>query len=208
MEIDNFKSSEEAKAYGWKLFHNGDVARSEPWFRKSNEWEADKSAVIGLILAAFRLHHQDDYKSLLQQNRGKFGGVAVLDVKFGPQHVGRPFVPLARHVAQVHTIKNPRHSKPSRRVDPGDQWDKSASDIVAAAQSGKYDQAYAMLEQRRGARLEPRGLSVVRGWVLFHRGQWEEAKHVFANLDHGEYSPERREGLRVIDLGYTPPHSR
>ncbi len=40
-----------------------------------------------------------------------------------------------------------------------------------------------MLEERKSKGLaEPSGLTIVRGWALYQKGDWEGAKKVFARL--------------------------
>ena len=117
-----------------------------------------------------------------------------------------------RVVAQAHAAKGgpARVAKAGHRpsTGSGDGWDRSADDIIKTYNAGQYDTAMAILEQRRQRHAEPRGLSVIRGWAIYHRGDWEGAKQVFSGLDSGSYSRERQEGLRVIQEAYTPPHVR
>ena len=54
----------------------------------------------------------------------------------------------------------------------GDGWDRSADEIITTYNAGHYDTAMAMLEQRRQKRAEPHGLSVIRGWAMYHKGDW------------------------------------
>ena len=65
----------------------------------------------------------------------------------------------------------------------GGGWDKNADEIAKTLEAGDYNRAYDMLEERRSRGLsEPPGLMVVRGWTLYHRGDWEGAKRTFAGL--------------------------
>ena len=62
-----------------------------------------------------------------------------------------------------------------------------------------------MLEQRRQERRpEPFGLTVVRGWAMFHKGDWEGAKQVFAELAAKGHTTEANEGLDTIQRAYYP----
>ena len=94
--------------------------------------------------------------------------------------------------------------------DTGERgWDQSADAIVKTYQSGSYDQALALLEQRRQQKgSEPGGLSIVRGWAMYNKGDWEGARRVFAEADKKGLSREAQEGTRVIQLGYTNPRFR
>ena len=96
----------------------------------------------------------------------------------------------------------------NRQRPAGEPWDKSADEIVKAYDSGQYDTAVALLEQRRQKRSEPQGLAVIRGWAMYHKGDWEGAKKVFSSLDAGTATRERQEGLRVIEQSYTNPRYR
>ena len=66
-----------------------------------------------------------------------------------------------------------------------------------------------MLDARKASRRsEPTGLSMVRGWTLYHKGDWEGAKQVFSGVQAKGYSRDAQEGLRVIEMGYTNPKFR
>ena len=156
-------------------------------------------------MTSHRLHHDKDYAKWVARFRAAYPQVAQLAATMQPHTAPARIAQVVRHVVQ---LAQTRTAQRRTGVASGGDWDQTATDIVKAAQSGKYDEAMAMLDQRRGKRQEPRGLSVVRGWVLYHRGEWDEAKQVFSNLDNGSYSPERREGLRMIEYSYTSPRFR
>ena len=206
--VEDLKSSDGAQALGWNLFKAGDIAGAEGWFKKSAEWEANESAAVGLIVAAHRLHHAADYAARVAQYRAVYPRVAELET------VMRPRPGAGRATRQVaHAERG--HAKPNVRVASRDAapreaggWDRDADDIIKTYNAGQYDAAVSKLEQRRQTRAEPRGLSVVRGWAMFHKGDWEGAKQVFSGLDKGSYSQERMEGLRVIEQSYTNPRYR
>ena len=62
-----------------------------------------------------------------------------------------------------------------------------------------------MLEQRRQERRpEPSGLTVVRGWAMFHKGDWEGAKQIFADLAAKGHGTEAEEGLNIIHAAEYP----
>ena len=206
--VEDLKSSDGAQALGWNLFKAGDIAGAEGWFKKSADWEANESAAVGLIVAAHRLHHAADYAARVAQYRAVYPRVAELETVMRPRPgAGR----VTRQVAHAER----GHAKPNVRVASRDAapreaggWDRDADDIIKTYNAGQYDVAVSKLEQRRQTRAEPRGLSVVRGWAMFHRGDWEGAKQVFSGLDKGSYSQERMEGLRVIEQSYTNPRYR
>lgn len=194
-EIDATRSVDGAVALGWELFKSNNFAGAEPWFQKSAEWEPNESAAIGLVLTAHRLGHMNDFAARLAEYSVKFPAVAELKVP----------VAVAQRPAKVHVAA--RRPMPKRSTD-GSNWDKSADQIIETFRGGNYQQAVAMLDQRRSTRNEPRGLTVVRGWALYHKGDWDGAERVFSSLDGGRYSDERAVGLRVIESGYTNPRYR
>jgi hypothetical protein len=202
--VDDLKSSDGAQALGWSLFKAGDVAGAEGWFRKSADWQANEPAAIGLIVAAHRLHHAADYAARVSQYRAVYPRVAELEAAMRP----RPVVRQAAHAERGRARPTLRVAGRSAAPRQGGGWDRDADDIVKTYDAGQYDAAVAKLEQRRQTRAEPRGLSVVRGWAMYHRGDWEGARQVFSGLDKGSYSQERMEGLRVIEQSYTNPRYR
>lgn len=210
---DALKSSEGAQALGWNLYRRNDVAGAEGWFRKSAQWSPNESAAVGLVVSARKLHHDGDYASRIAEYRATYPRIAELETLMRSRPASH--APL-RPVAQAHTVTHAMTGRPAKLAKAGhrpssgsgDGWDRSADEIVRVYNAGQYDTAVTMLEQRRQKRAEPHGLSVVRGWAMYHKGDWEGAKQVFSGLDAGQYSRERMEGLRVIQEGYTPPHMR
>lgn len=194
-EIEAVKSAEGAEALGWQLYLNKDLPGAETWFQKSSDWAPSEAAAVGLVLTAHRLHHAQDYASRVTQFRTLFPRVAELEASLkarGPQ------------AGRVHLA-----ARPSTHIARGSgNWDRHDDEIIKTFHSGKYEQAVAMLDQRRSTRSEPRGLTVVRGWALYHKGDWAGAERVFSGLDGGQYSDERAVGLRVIETGYTNPRYR
>ena len=206
---DALKSSDGAQALGWYTYKAGDVAKAEAWFRKSADWQANESAAIGLVVSAHRLRHDRDYVARIEQYRAAYPRIAELESLMRPRAAARP---PARVAVEAHRGSAKRVVVARASAHPaapkGDGWDRSADDIIKVYNAGQYDQAVALLEQRRQKRSEPRGLTVVRGWAMYNKGDWEGAKQVFSGLDAGNYSEERMEGLRVIQQAYTPPHLR
>ena len=206
-EIDAKRSVEEAATYGWQLFHDKNVAAAETWFRKSADWQPNEPAAIGLVLAAHALRHDKDYAARVAEFGKTFPAIAKIAAA-----THGSFVPSRRIKVAVSCRGGGRScvGKPAKRgggAAPG-QWDQGADQIVSAYKNGQYDSAVAMLDQRRAKGAEPRGLSVIRGWAMFQKGDWDGAKQVFTNLDRGAYSREREEGLRVIEMSYTPSRFR
>ena len=203
------KSPDGAQALGWHLYQGNDVAAAEGWFRKSAEWGTNESAAVGLVVSARRLHHDRDYAARVAEYRAAYPRIAELETLMRSRPMAHQPV---RVVAQAHgtTGKPAKVARAGHRptARSGDGWDRSADEIVRTYNAGQYDAAVAMLEQRRQKHAEPHGLSVVRGWAMYHKGDWEGAKQVFSGLDSGQYSRERVEGLRVIQEAYTPPRMR
>ena len=194
-DIEATKSAEGAEALGWQLYLNNDLRGAETWFQKSTDWAPSEAAAVGLVLTAHRLHRAQDYTSRVAQFRTQFPRVAKLEASLkarGPQ-------PWRTRLA----------ARPSPRIaHASDRWDRHDDEIIKTFHSGNYEQAVAMLDQRRSTRSEPRGLSIVRGWALYHKGDWAGAERVFSGLDGGQYSDERATGLKVIEYGYTNPRYR
>ncbi|WP_131113050.1 hypothetical protein [Lichenihabitans psoromatis] len=202
--IDTEASADGAQAYGWSLYKADDLAGADAWFHKSAAWQPSESAAIGLMVTAKRLKHNAEYAALVAQYRTVYSRVADLD----------KLMHGSTNIAMTSTRKQPRlarnnkgtHARVAQSEDGG--WDQSATAIVKTFESGQYDQAVAMLEQRKSqGRSEPRGLSVVRGWAMYHKGDWTGAQQVFADLKNG-MPRESQEGLRVIQQGYTNPRYR
>ena len=62
-----------------------------------------------------------------------------------------------------------------------------------------------MLDARKAAKAEPHGLSVIRGWAQYHRGDWTAAQQTFGALKQSAQSSDADTGLRVIQQGMMPP---
>jgi predicted negative regulator of RcsB-dependent stress response len=89
-----------------------------------------------------------------------------------------------------------------------DAWDKDADEIVNTFQNGGYDKALAMLDARKQTKAEPKGLTMVRGWTLYHRGDWTGARKVFTDAASAGQSTEAQSALRVLDTSETPQRFR
>lgn len=196
--IDAEKSADAAQSFGWSLFKTGDVAGAEGWFKKSMDWQPSEPAAVGLMLVAKRLKHPADYAAVVARYKGTYPRVAELDGVM--QSADRRPVKVARKA---------RRGGVQLAGGGGDAgWDQSATDIVHTFESGQTDQALAMMDARRGRHAEPRGLSVVRGWALFKKGDWDQAKAVFDDVGRRGMTDEAQRGLKQIELGYTNPRFR
>jgi len=199
--IDLAKSSEGAQLYAWHLYNANDVAGAADWFRKSADWQQNEAAAIGLIVTAKRLHNMRDYADLVAKYRDVYPKVAALDAAMG----GARGIAALRAPAPAQAQTNS-----PVRVGAGGGWDKNADAIAKTMQAGKVDQALAMLEERRSKGLaEPSGLTVVRGWALYQKGDWEGAKQVFAGLQAKQQQVEDAEfGLATIEHAELPAAMR
>ncbi len=193
--IDAERSAVAAQSFGWLRYKSGDLAGAEMWFRKSAAWAPSESAAVGLMVSAKRLKHESDYASVVAQYRGTYPKIAELErlMKSSPQA---------------------KRSRPTRVARGGAThseggWDQGATAIVNTFQNGNTEQTMAMLDQRKAQRHgEPNGLSVVRGWALYKRGDWEGAKAVFQDLNTKGMTAQAQDGLREINLGYSNPRYR
>jgi cellulose synthase operon protein C len=191
--IDTEQSFEGAQVYGWHLYRVNDLAGAQNWFRKSIEWQPNESSAIGLLVTASRLKHTREYEDLAEKYRGTYSKIAELDALLGNRA-------RSSHVSAGG-------SRAKRVVGSRDGgWDRSADAIVKIYEGGNYDQALTMLEQRKQRkRSEPAGLSVVRAWAMYHKGDWEGAKQVFATAESKGLTREGQEGLQIIQRSYLPP---
>lgn len=182
--IDSEQSADAAQSFGWHVYKANDVAGAETWFRKSMSWQANESAAIGLVVSARRLKQAADYAELVAKYRDVYPKIAQLDALMGSLRVS-----VAR---------------PAARAGAGG-WDRNAETIAKTLQAGNYDLALQMLEERRQARRsEPYGLTVVRGWAMFHKGDWAGAKLVFAELAAKGHAKEGEDGLSTIQAAEYP----
>lgn len=196
--IDAEKSADGAQAYGWSRYKANDLIGADAWFRKSAEWQPSESAAIGLVVTAKRLKHEADFAAFVAQYKATYPRVAELEAAL--KSTGRP--------AGGRVARNGKHAHVARGGGDGG-WDAGATAVVNTFQSGQVDQALAMLDQRRlSRRSEPAGLTTVRGWALYKKGDWNGAQQVFTDLQNRGMTREASEGLRVIKEGYTNPRYR
>lgn len=194
--IDAEKSADAAQALGWSRFKAADVAGAAAWFKKSLAWQPSEAAAVGQMLAARRLKNAADYASVVAAYKATYPRVATLDAVM---HTASR--PVSRPVRQAR-----RGTR--RLIARGDGWDQNATAIVKTFEGGHLDEALAMMDARRAAHPEPAGLSVVRGWALYKKGDWDGAKRVFTDAGRRGMSDEAGNGLRQIELGYTNPRYR
>lgn len=198
--VDTESSSDGAQALAWSAYRAGNAVDAQGWFRKAAKWQMSEPVALGLALCARRLKQDRDYLAVMGQYRATYPALAELELKLRPRRVAS--VPAA------HRVRSKVARRGAGRSRDG-SWDRSADQIVSTFQSGNYDQAMAMLEQRQAVRRsEPKGLALVRGWALYHRGDWDGAKRVFADVAAKGYSPEAQKGLSQIEYDLTPKRYR
>ncbi len=195
--VDTEKSAEGAQALGWHLYEAKNVAEADAWFGKSMAWMPSENAAVGLMITAKRLAHNQAYADLVAKYRTQYPKVAELEGAFR-SHGGGP----------ARGTRVATRGRGSRHAAPGEAWDAGADAIVATFKAGQYDQALAMLNTRGARRAEPHGLTMVRGWAQYHRGDWAGAQQTFATLQTKAPSTDAANGLRVIQQGYLPPNLR
>ena len=201
------KSADGAQALGWHYYKAKDFAAADGWFHKSADWTANESAAIGLVVTARHLHHDRDYAALITTYAKSYPKIAELEaIMRSRPSVSAVYTRNGSQGVRVAASYTGHHG--AHPANPSETWDASADQVVKTFEAGQYDSALALLDQRRQKRSEPHGLSVVRGWALYHKGDWESAKQAFSSLDGGTYSREQQEGLRVIQAGYTNPRYR
>jgi len=195
--IDLAKSSDGAQLYAWHLYNANDVAGAADWFRKSVDWQQNEPAAIGLIVTARRLRNMRDYADLVAKYRDVYPKVAALETTMGAAR-GAP------------AARAPSNATARSGGGGGGSWDKNADAIAKTMQAGKVDLALAMLEERKSKGLaEPSGLTIVRGWALYQKGDWEGAKKVFAGLQAKQQQVEDAEfGLATIEHAELPAAMR
>ena len=206
--IEDEKSSDGAQAFGWHLYRTNDVAGAAKYFGMSADWQANESAAIGLLVTAKRMKNEREYAAIIAKYKATYSKIADLDSLMRP-HGQFATAAYSKRSGTLSRVAIKGHA-PKQTTGGGDRgWDGSADAIVKTYENGNYDQAMAMLEQRRQQRgSEPGGLSVVRGWAMYHKGDWEGAKQVFSGLQNTNLQREAQEGSRVIQLGYTNPRYR
>jgi tetratricopeptide (TPR) repeat protein len=192
--IDLEQSADAAQGFGWHVYKTNDLAGAEGWFRKSMSWQANESAAIGLVVTTRRLNQTRDYAGLVAKYRDAYPKIAEFDALM------RASAPRSAVRAAWGSTNRGRYAGAS---DGG--WDRGADAIVKTLQAGSYDQALAMLDERKlQRRSEPAGLAVVRGWALFHKGDWDGAKRVFADLSANGHADKGDEGLGVVEAAEVP----
>lgn len=220
--VEGSKSADGAQAYGWHLYHAGQTAAASEWFEKSRSWAPSEPAIVGLLVSAKRMKREAAFHDLVARYATLYPKVSQLAAVMRWRGTGghaRPSATAAvspgRHanaralmasVAGAHRTRSAPSGGTSGGTSGGN-WDKEADSIVAAYQGGDYDRAISMLDQRRQRTSEPSGLSVIRGWTQYHRGDWEGAKQTFSGL-HDSAFLDSREGLRVVEDAYKPPRLR
>lgn len=204
--IETAKSWDGAQAYGWWLYKAGQTATATQWFEKSNGWQANESAIVGLLVSAKRQKHEVAFRDLVQRYASvypKVGQLAAVMRWHGAGDHARPRASFGRpSTGPALVASRSEHRRLHVAASGEGGWDRDADAIVQTYQNGNYGQALQMLDSRRQRGSEPTGLTVIRGWTQYHNGDWEGAKQTFASL-HDKADDKSREGLRVIEDSYS-----
>ncbi len=193
--VEMMKSPEGAQAYGWSLYRTGKADLASTWFKKSIEWQPNEGAVIGLVVTSNKLRQSRVVAELVAKYRDTYPKLAELEVAMRPSR--------AVH-SRVAQLQSKRHVAQVAAGSHDGRWDASADAIVEVYRSGHYDQALAMLDSRQQSKTEPHGLSVIRGWTQYHRGDWGGAQKTFGALSSTQVAREAQDGLRTVDQGFNP----
>jgi hypothetical protein len=186
--IDDQKDSDAAQIYGWSLYNANDIAGAKTWFEKSASWGVTESAAVGLVVTARKLGDAAGYGQAVAKYRTTYAKVAQFEA--------------AMTKYSVVVVRG-------RKQRVGSGWDRSAEAIVQQLQAGKYDATLAMLDARlQTKRAEPPGLLVVRGWALYHQGDWNGAKQVFEQVAAKGLSRQAQEGLDAIEASTRTRYTR
>jgi tetratricopeptide (TPR) repeat protein len=161
--VEEIKSANGSQALGWYYFRSGATQTAYDWFKRSVAWEVLEANTLGLALAAHKLNDRAAFKSAVTQYGPQFAAVASLS---------------RMEIAAPAQSGRPRSSK--ARPHPGSPL---ANEAVALFHSGKYAEALAVLDKRAAIAKEDEGLQLLRGWTLYHTGQWTKAKDHFAAMD-------------------------
>jgi len=197
--IDTLQSADGAASYGWHVYKDNAIADAQTWFRKSAAWAQNESAAIGLVVSARRLNQIADYAQLVAKYRETYPKIAQFDDLMRTSYVASANLRGAPH----------RYASRGLGAGAGGVWDRNADAIVKELQAGNYAQTVAMIEARKqSGHAEPAGLLIVHGWALYHNGDWEGAKRVFAEAATKGHAEEADDGLSQIRHAELPPALR
>ncbi len=190
-----------SQALGWYHFNRGATQMAGDWFKRSVEWEPIEANVLGLALAAHKLKRMPEFKALVANYGGRFPAVAALR-KFS---TATATATAPRHVARAGSKRGRGGGGGGRGSGGG--W-KIADEIVALYKGGKYTEALAALDRRTGAAKNDEGLSVLKGWSLYHTGKYVEAKAHFETMDAKRSTRDTQYGKFYANERLIPPQFR
>jgi tetratricopeptide (TPR) repeat protein len=174
--VQDLKSVTGSQALGWYYFNRGATQKANEWFRQSVAWEPIEANVLGLALSSHRLKNMAAFKTLVGEYGGRFPAVAALkrfDTATAPRHVAR---------------------RSGGGGAGGNAGSKLADEAVALYKSGKYREALDTLNRRAATTPEDQGLSLLRGWSLYHTGEFKQARAHFEALDAKQSTKETQYG--------------
>jgi tetratricopeptide (TPR) repeat protein len=195
--VQDEKSPLGAQSLGWYLYNNADARAAQGWFEKSVAWKPSEEGVVGLVVSAKRNRDMAAYKLAIQNYRASFQRIAELEKLDQLAEMQKP--PQRSPVVVVQRNPRGRHVRVVAAVNGA-----AANEALTLFHDGKYSETLAALDRmqsRRGA--EDPGMRVLRGWALYHSGDWEGAKTVFAEAAHTR-PREAGQGLAIIEAREQP----
>jgi cellulose synthase operon protein C len=175
-----------SQALGWYLYRAGSTQNAHRWFKASAEWEPIEANVLGLALSLHRMKNAAAFKAIVAEYRDRFPAVAALkriDVATAVRRASRaPAAPPVRS--------------------------QLADEAVALFKSGKYQDAITTLDKRAATVREDENLALLRGWSLYHTGQYEKARAHFEGMDAQRSTQDTQYGKFYSNERLIPPQFR
>jgi tetratricopeptide (TPR) repeat protein len=192
--VEESRSVVGSQALGWYYYNRDTAQQANVWFKRSVAWEPIESNVLGLALSSNKLKDRAAFKAVIAEFGARFPAVEGLK-KFD----------VVTNVAAAPARRN-RSSGGGGGGGGGDSG--SAQEAVALFKSGRYGDALAALDRRGGPAREDQGLGLIRGWSLYHLGQWDKAREHFAALDRRQSTRETQYGMHYARERALPPQFR
>ncbi|WP_230533048.1 hypothetical protein [Microvirga roseola] len=187
--VETVKSAMGAQALGWYYYNTSAYQEAQSWFSKAVAWEANETNALGLALAAHQVKDQALFRKTIAQYGERFPAVAALEA-----------------YNQKVAAKTARRGTRRGGGQGGGRAGQMAREAVAQFKDGKYREALATLEQRAAIAREDHGLSVLRGWSLYHLSQYDKARTLFAELDKKRSTRDTQYGLYYSSSKLDPTH--
>jgi tetratricopeptide (TPR) repeat protein len=168
------KSVNGSQALGWYHYNKTNFPKARQWFEASVAWEANETNVLGLALAAHRLNDRVLFRKTLADYSKRYTAIAALQA----------------------------YEAPVTKKGTGGKGERGSPQAIALANAavqqfkdGQYRDALAILDKRAAIAREDQGLSVLRGWSLYHLNQYDKAKTLFVELDKKQSTRDTQYGV-------------